>query len=112
MKNVLVKTGDRAFAIDSRLVLEIVPAVELKRSEKDNTYLAGMMQYHGQSIPVIDLCLLLSGRSHQKKFSTRIVLVAFNTQTLGLIAESVTDLVSEDAVFEKLDLASVLASCL
>jgi chemotaxis-related protein WspB len=112
MKNVLIRTGDRAFAIDSRSVLEIVPVVELKRSDGSNPYLAGTMQYRGQSIPVIDLCLLLSARAHQKKFSTRIVIVRLESQTLGLIAESITDLVPDDALFEKLDLRSILASCL
>lgn len=112
MKNVLIRTGDRAYAIDSRSVLEIVPLVELNRSENNATHLTGTMQYRGQSIPVIDLCLLLSARPYQKKFSTRIVIIQMETQTAGLIAESVTDLIPEDAVCEKLDLPSVLASCL
>ena len=112
MKNVLVRTGDRSYAIDSRIVLEIVPLVELQTPKQDNPYLTGTMLYRGQSIPVIDLCALLSARAHQKKFSTRIVVVRLKTQTVGLIAEGITDLVPENSSSEILDLQTLLASCI
>ena len=112
MKNVLVRAGDRAYAIDFRFVVEIVPLVELQIFEGDNPYLAGTMRYRGQSIRVIDLCALLSAHPHQKKFSTRIVVVQLENQTVGLIAESITDLVPEDSSSEMLNLNSLVASCL
>jgi chemotaxis-related protein WspB len=112
MKHVFIKTGEKSYVIDSRNVIEIVPLVELKSVDQNNPYLTGTMQYRGKFIPVADLCVLLSGSPYRKKFSTRIVIVQLQGQTLGLIAESVTDLVTEDAAAEKLDLQSLLASCL
>lgn len=112
MKHILIRTGDKEHAIDSRNVIEIVPLVELEPPEPGKPFWAGRMSYHGQTIPVIDLCVLLTGNPCQKKFSTRIIVVQLQSQTLGLIGENVTDLIAENEIVETLPLQAILGSIL
>src|SRR5688500_4214624 len=88
VKEILIRMEDNSYAIDASCVLEIVTLVQLEPVDKQSDYIAGQMRYRGQILPVLDLFALLLGRTHQKKFSTRILIVQLETQTVGLIAES------------------------
>jgi chemotaxis-related protein WspB len=65
-------------------------------------YMVGFANYKGQTIPVVDLSKLLSGKKSQSRLSTRIVLIDYwheeKHETLGFIAENATEVVkfSED----------------
>jgi chemotaxis-related protein WspB len=113
MKQIAIRTGEKIYTIDTSLIAEIVPLVQLDPPPSSNRSIAGIMTYHGRSIPVIDSCLLLGGRPFEKKFSTRILLVQYKDQMIGLIAEKFTDLNTENATeAEKLDLPMLMAHCL
>jgi chemotaxis-related protein WspB len=62
---------------------------------------AGVLNYRGAPVPVIDLSQLTLGRPAERRLSTRIVLVHYpdargGTQLLGLIAERATHTVRRE----------------
>jgi chemotaxis-related protein WspB len=99
------------YALDVALVIELVPRVELRAIPHAPAYLAGLLGYRGEVVPVIDLGLLLGSSSGADRLSTRIILVKSapggqnrkeeetrdpageGVRVLGLIAERVIDLV-------------------
>jgi chemotaxis-related protein WspB len=90
------------YALDVAGVIELVPRVELRAIPHAPAYLAGLLGYRGEVVPVIDLGLLLGSSPGADRLSTRIILVKStpdaqnrggDARVLGLIAERVIDLV-------------------
>jgi chemotaxis-related protein WspB len=67
--------GANRYAIDVTRVVEVVPRVELRKISQAPAFLAGLLDYRGRIVPVIDLGLLLDGAPCQDCLSTRIILV-------------------------------------
>jgi len=92
----LFHVNDESYAVDVRDVTEVVPRVKLRSIPKAPAYVAGLLNYRGDSVPVLDLCVLLHDRECAAVFSSRIVLVKYPDargaeRVLGLLAEQVTD---------------------
>lgn len=99
------------YALDVAGIIELVPRVELRAIPHAPAYLAGLLGYRGEVVPVIDLGLLLGSSPSADRLSTRIILVKSapggqnrgeepprgqerdGGRVLGLIAERVIDLV-------------------
>jgi chemotaxis-related protein WspB len=86
--------GDR-YALDANQLVEVLPLVNLKPLAKAPPGIAGLFDYHGLPIPVLDLSELIVERAARRRFSTRMVVVKCpgkgDTQhALGLIAERAT----------------------
>ncbi len=84
------------YAIETSQIAEIVPLVKLKKIPLAPDYVAGLMNYRGKPVPVVDLRYLAEGKQSVEKFSTRIILLNYQiNQTreaiLGLIAEQITE---------------------
>lgn len=95
----LFETGDGRHALDSRHVVEVIPLLQAKRIPGAPDYVAGMINFRGTAVPVIDLCALAGGGPCREYFSTRIILVHYpladdHERMIGLIAERATDVVS------------------
>jgi chemotaxis signal transduction protein len=103
MKYLMTRIDGKDYCIDSTNVLEVVPLVHLQQLDKRFS-----IQYRGETIPVFDLCLLLRNRPHQKKFSTRIILLKLQNQICGLICEGVTDMTMNNSAAENLDLNGLI----
>ncbi|HEY9617009.1 MAG TPA: chemotaxis protein CheW [Microcoleaceae cyanobacterium] len=71
----LLHVGDEHFALDSRHIVEITPLVLLKKLTHAPSHIAGLFNYRGQLVPVIDLGLLLQGHPCATHLSTRIILI-------------------------------------
>ena len=105
MLMLLFRLGDSRYAIPVREVIEVTPHVELQALARTPDYVAGLCNYRGQQVPVIDLCRLVEDRCCCKLLTTRIMLVRFPTAgggsaTLGLLAEAVTETAYvDDAAF-------------
>ena len=89
--------GDERFAMDARIVREVTPVVQLKKIPNAAAWVAGVMRYHGQLVPVIDLCMLNRQRPAARHMSTRIMVIDFTAsdgdkRLLGLLAEKVTEI--------------------
>ena len=89
------------YAIDSANVEEIVPLLTLQSIAKAPNFVAGLLNYHGISVPVIDLCLFLKEKKSNQYYNSRIIIVNYSSNygkgLLGLIAENVTDVMRQDA---------------
>jgi chemotaxis-related protein WspB len=95
----LFKIGEEHFAMATRQVRKVVPRVALTRIPSAPDFAAGLMNYRGALIPVVDLCRLATGKSSALKISTRIILVDYTLadgrpDILGLLAEHVVETVT------------------
>lgn len=93
--------GKDPYALAAEDVVEVVPRVELKQLPGSPPYVAGLMNYRGAVVPVIDLCQLMQGRPCGTQLSTRVVVVHYwdkdarEARILGLMAEQLTETVKK-----------------
>jgi chemotaxis-related protein WspB len=102
MLMVLFHLGNSRYAIPVRDVVEVTPRVELEVIARTPDYVAGLFNYRGRHVPVIDLCRALQHRACADSYTSRIILVTFpltngGSRVLGLLAERVTETLSVDA---------------
>ena len=93
--------GQDRYAVDALGVAEILPLVEITQIPQAPPAVAGVFNYHGAPVPVIDVSQMTLGRRAERRLSTRIVLVHYpdpegQTRLLGLIAERVTQTVRHE----------------
>jgi len=101
MLMLLFHLGNSHYALAAREVVEVAPLVSLEPLAKAPEYIAGLFDYRGQHVPVIDLRMLLDGTPCRDFFTTRMILVRFttasgSTHTLSLLTERVTETVELD----------------
>ncbi|CAN5317277.1 chemotaxis protein CheW [soil metagenome] len=93
MLYVLCRIGRDAYAIPSDIVVRILPFVALKVLPGAPIGLAGLLNYQGSSVPVIDLPLVLTGEPARAVLSTRIILCSSDessSKLVGVILEEVS----------------------
>jgi chemotaxis-related protein WspB len=98
MLMLLFYVGPDRYALNCSHVVEVIPLVELRKLYHAPEYMAGLFNYRGSIVPVLDLCHLIQGSGSRHCLSTRIILVNYppthqNSRLLGLMAERVTDTV-------------------
>jgi chemotaxis-related protein WspB len=84
------------YAIEATRLAEILPLVTLKAVPQARRGTAGLLNYRGRVLPVIDLPLLALGRPAAVRLSTRVLVVAGARDAgpaLGLVAEDATRLI-------------------
>jgi chemotaxis-related protein WspB len=89
--------GNR-YALDTRQVVEVLPLVRIKQIPEAPRGVAGLMNYRGAPVPVIDLASLVLGRPSRASLSTRLVIVHYpdgrdSARLVGLVAEHATETV-------------------
>jgi chemotaxis-related protein WspB len=94
------QVGADRYALEAARIIEVLAMVELQKIAGAPVGTAGEFVYRGESVPVLDLCLLTLGRSSNLRLSTRIILLRHEAQgggqkPLGLIAEHATELVTK-----------------
>lgn len=96
--------SNERYVIETRNVIEIIPMVTLKKIPGAEKVVAGMLNYHGKAIPVIDINRLCNGYPVRKSLTSRIILVKYkNERLLGLLAEHVTETLHiDDSEFKNL----------
>jgi chemotaxis-related protein WspB len=67
--------GANRYAVDVTRVVEVVPRVDLRCIPHAPAFLAGLLGYRGNVVPVIDFGLLLGALPCENRLSTRIILV-------------------------------------
>lgn len=81
-------------------VSRVLPAASLKLLPLAPAYVAGLLDLHGEPVPVIDLSQLTGAPAPQLWFDTRIILVDYpagaSSRTLGLLAEHVAGIETVD----------------
>ena len=93
--------GADRYALDATAIVEVLPLVGIKRVPHAPAGVAGLMNYRGTAVPVVDLSALCLGVPASPAVSTRLILVRYPTargesRVLGLIAERATDLVRRE----------------
>lgn len=94
MLHVLCRIGRDAYAISSATVERILPFAALKNLPGAEHGLTGILNYQGRAVPVVDLCLLLTGSAAREILNTRILLCPFpesSSGRIGLVVEGVTE---------------------
>lgn len=92
----LFETSDGRYALDSTQVVEIIPYLNPKKIPGAPDYVAGIINYRGEPVPVFDLCVLSGGTACKHFYSTRIILIHYpmdheKDRLIGMIAEKATD---------------------
>jgi chemotaxis-related protein WspB len=95
MKLLVFHIGDDRYGLRLAVVRRVLPLMELKGLPLAPPSVAGLMNLHGDSVPVIDLSGISGLPPARAHFDTRIVLVDYAAPdgavyALGLLAERVT----------------------
>lgn len=95
-----LQLGRDGYLIEARRVVEVLPLVELKRLPQAPPALAGVFQYRGRPVPLIDLSQLALGVPARRSLSTRILLLRDaqdgEGRLYGLVVEKATRTVQLD----------------
>lgn len=91
----LFHAGESRYAMSGEDIIEVIPNVGLVAVNAAKLYVAGMLNYGGTTIPVLDFCILMQGKPCRAALHTRIIVVQGNVNgedvTVGLRAEKVTE---------------------
>ncbi len=89
----LFSLGADRYALDVREVVQVMPLRRLKTLPEAPDWVAGVFDYRGVAVPVIDLAVRACGRPAAILVSTRLVLVNYPLagRVLGLILEQATN---------------------
>jgi len=98
------KINGSSYILEAKDIIEIVPYANLQQIPKAPAYLPGLLNYRGDTIPVVDICYLMSDKPCELKLSTRIALVNYKDNEgqsvcIGLLIEHLT----ETAKYEESD---------
>ena len=89
------RVSNDLYAVAAERVVEVVPRVELRPVPHAPACLAGLFNYRGKAVPVIDLGVLLGSAPCLERLHTRLILAdepgSRGTRLIGLIAEHVSD---------------------
>ncbi|MES2316811.1 MAG: chemotaxis protein CheW [Pseudomonadota bacterium] len=102
MKVLVFHIGPDRYGLPLAGVNRVLPVVALKQIPLAPPFVAGLMDLHGEPVPVIDLSRLAGLVPEQAWFDTRIILVDYPltdgaSASLGLLAEHVTGIEAIDA---------------
>ena len=90
------RMGEDRYALDASSVVEITPLVQLRKIPQSPEQIAGVFNYRGTPIPILDLAYIIQGRACNTHLSTRIILFKHKTSDqklhiVGFMAEQVTE---------------------
>jgi chemotaxis-related protein WspB len=95
MLHLRFRIGAENYALPASRIAQVLPLVGVRPLPRALPGVAGVVDYHGRLVPVIDLSELLTGRPAARRLSTRIVVAHYGdgvetAQLLGLIVERAT----------------------
>jgi chemotaxis-related protein WspB len=93
--------GKERYGIDSLLVSEVVPLVNLDQVPMVDKIIKGIFNYRGKPTPVVDLCQFFEKRESEHNLGSRIVIIECQqgkraARPIGLVAERVTEVLKCD----------------
>ena len=83
--------GDERYALPATDVVEVLPRLPLKPIAQAPDWVAGVFAHRGQVVPVIDISAMTFGSPAVARTSTRLVLVNYRGQLLGLLLEQASN---------------------
>ncbi len=92
--HLLFSLGPDRYALPANAVRKVMPLQRLKHVPEAPVWVAGLLSYRGEIIPVLDLCQRVFGRAARHSINTRLVLLHYSqAQSLGLILEQANQVV-------------------
>jgi chemotaxis-related protein WspB len=96
-----IQTGADGYLLEAARVAHVLPMLQMKRLPGASASVAGIVNYQGAPIPVLDLCEQFLRRPATPHLSTRLILISVaacrvtdtpgNGRLVGLLAEKVSD---------------------
>lgn len=84
-------SGDQ-YVIDTQYIIEVVTLVPLKALPGSITGVCGLLNYHGNAVPVIDINALCNGSEQPHLLTTRLIIINYKSSNIiGIKAENVTE---------------------
>ena len=98
---VLFQLGSDRYVLPARDVVEVLPLISVRTLLGAPTGVAGLVDYRGNTVPVIDLAVLAFGRPAARRVSTRLLLVKYahprgGERLIGVIAERATETITKE----------------
>ena len=92
---VVFSVGDDRYALPAADLIEVLPLLTLKQLPQTPEWVAGLLNYRGEPVLVVDISTLMTGKPCRAIVSTRILLTSVQRgdgtgKVLGLMAEGVT----------------------
>jgi chemotaxis-related protein WspB len=91
------RIGTESYALDTAQIVEVLPLLQITRVPQAPAGVAGLINYRGRSVPVVDLSELMLGEPARPHISTRLILVRYGEHLLGLVAEQATEMMRREA---------------
>jgi len=90
-----LQTPDGRYVLDASAISEIIPLVHYTRVPNGPDFLAGIINFRGHAVPVIDLGLLMDAKPCRERMDTRIILTRIAATEkkqlfFGIIAEGIS----------------------
>lgn len=103
MQFLIFHLGKDRYGVSTRHLVRVLPLMGLKQLPQTPAYVAGLMNYHGTPVPVVDLNMLACEARCGTQFDTRILLTEFEADDghrhhLGLMVERVSHVVDMNSV--------------
>lgn len=84
--------SDEKYVIDTANIIEVTPLVRLKKIPGTLHGVSGLLNYHGTSVPIVDISQLCGKDLKIDTLATRIIIVKYLTKhILGIKASNVTE---------------------
>lgn len=88
--------NEQRFALPIRVVNRVVQVVELRKLPKMPNYLDGIINFHGEVIPVINIRALFGFSSKEIELSDQLIIAYTSTQKIALLVDSTAEVVELD----------------
>lgn len=101
MLYLIFKAGENQYALETARVLRVVPCVKLCPTLNAPAYIAGILNFQGAPVVVVDLVKLITHTPCRRLLSARIIITEHTRPDgkqilLGLLAEDITTLMKKD----------------
>ncbi len=101
MQFLIFHLGQDRYGLSTRQLVRVLPLMALKQLPQAPAYVAGLMNFHGAPVPVIDMGMLACNTRCRPQFDTRILLANFDSSDgsshlLGLMVERVSHIADMD----------------
>lgn len=93
---VVFSIADEVYAVDIHQVKEIIRVPEITRVPRTPDFVEGVVNLRGSVIPVIDLRKRLGFEAGEAGRDQRIVVMEMGEQTVGMIVDSVSEVLQVD----------------
>jgi purine-binding chemotaxis protein CheW len=88
---VVFTLGGQAYAVDISIVREIIQMQSITRVPGTHHSIQGVINLRGSVIPTVDLHICFHQEKAEKDKNTRIVVVSYHNQDVGVIVDSVDE---------------------